>query len=125
MCWLLIRTRSNPRPTAWKAGDIVEVRPDACTWGRAEGLPSFYRIQIAGVEADRVKARLEARDVTLNPDTGQETAYRRVRLFRIDPADLPLQARQELQTTGQLVVTKAQALNYIRDNYGLRVPSLD
>jgi hypothetical protein len=126
MCWLLIRAFSDTRPSAWKLGDIVEVRPDSFTdWGALETLPRFYRVQVTGVSATAVKARLEKADATINSETGEIINHIRVRLYGIRLADIPAGARNTLQNTGQLIVSKAQALNYIRDNYGTAVQSLD
>lgn len=121
MCWLLIRAFADTIPTGCDVGHVVEVRPDDCAWGALEGLPRFYRVQITGLDAARVKAKLEAADVTVNPATMEITGYIRDRLYRISLADLPAATRTTLQTTGQLVVSKTQASNYIRSNAGVKV----
>jgi hypothetical protein len=41
-----------------------------------------------------------------------------VRNWSIKPVDVPAGARQQLQTTGQLVITKAQAAAFIKNNLG-------
>jgi hypothetical protein len=123
MCWLLIRAFSDAKPTAWQLGDIVEVRPDDFKgWGREEGLPKFYRIQITGLAASIAKNLLEAvdeHDAIVDGETRK--VIDGVRNWSIKPSDVPAGARTTLQTTGQLVITKAQAANFIKDNLGQAV----
>lgn len=121
--WLLIRARSNPKPTGYNAGDVVEIRPDDCRWGNKEGLPSFYRIQITDMPySDRVQQFFQQQDQTdtglYHPNGDRIFRFNRIRLLGISLADLPATARNRLQTDGILQVTKAQVRNFIKNNYG-------
>lgn len=122
MCWLLIRAFSDNKPTAWKIGDIVEVRPDNTPWGNSETLPRFYRLHIPGLESERAKTFLEDNDET---DTGTTdirgvpiVLRNRIRRYKLDIGGIPQVIKNELQNTGQATVTMAQIRNYIKDNAG-------
>lgn len=123
MCWLLIRKRSNPRLRSWKAGDIVEVRSDDCAWGRLERGPDspFYCMQIVGLDAAKVKARLEETETHeefRSRDGTIQSVLVRVRRHQVRRADMPAAVLAALQRDGQISVTRAQAANFIRDNAG-------
>lgn len=125
--WLLVRAFSDSRATAWKHGDIVEVRPGGFTeWGTQECLPKFYRVKVTGLSAAFrvIKVRLESADVTINVGTGMVVARNRVRQYGIRIAEVPTGVRTTLQTVGELTVTKAQIVNVIKDNANV-LASLD
>lgn len=123
--WLLIRARSNPKETAYKAGDIVEVRPDGCNWGSKEGLPSFYRVQITDLPYDekynRILQRMDESYVGTWPNGEPRYQLNRIRLNKLDFESLPTVIKNRLKNTGMLQVTKAQVVNYFKNNYGSAV----
>jgi hypothetical protein len=126
MAWLLIRAFSDDKPTAWKIGDIVEVRSDEFVdehgWGNLEGLPRFYRIQITGLSAEKIKHFLEETD---EEDTGELTAkglpktkFNRIRKRLIDVTGIPTVIKNQLNNTGIVSVTVNQIKNYLKNNKG-------
>lgn len=128
MCWLVVRKRSNAKLRAYKAGDIVGVFPDDWQWGTLERGPGWacVKIQIVGVPADRVKARLEEVEQhgELQDDGRVQQVMDRVRRWRVLLANLPASAKTALVQTGELSVTKTQALAYIRNTLN-EAPELD
>ncbi len=123
MAWLVIRVHDNPKPTSWKAGDIVEVRSEeqvnAAGWGRLETLPALYRILVSDLDAARVKQILER--VQWRIDDSEQID--RVRRFRLLVGNLPAVKRNALASTGITTITRTQAMAAIRDNDG-GIPTL-
>lgn len=129
MAWLLVRAFADPKATAWQRGDIVEVRPDDFTgWGQLETLPRFVRVRVTGVTDGQVKRILEQADeeeeiVELTDKFGVRqlvirVALRRVRKWGVRVDDLPSGVRATLLSTGEITITRAQALNYIKNQLG-------
>lgn len=123
MAWLLIRAFSDEKATAWKLGDVVEVRSekfvDEHGWGKRECLPRFYRVQVRDVEADAIKARLEAPDETVTVDerTGEERrTLNRVRQCRVDVSRLDREALTTMDRDVAVVLSKADAETALRTN---------
>ena len=121
--WLLIRAFDDDKATAWKLGDIVEVRDDAIVaengWGALEQLPRFYRIHIPEANAARCKELLERRD-----ESADGKILNRIRLHKLRPSDLPTLKTIALLRDGEVQLSRLQAIAAIIDNYDRRV-SLD
>ncbi len=122
MCWLVIRARSNPKATAYKAGDIVEIRPDDCNWGNLETLPRFYRIQITdmpfGSRFQSLCQRKDDVDDGFDDDGKIKKRLLRIRKHKIDLSSIPASIRNRLQDTGVATVTRSQIRNHFKDNQG-------
>lgn len=123
MAWLLIRAFSDTKETAWKLGDVVEVRDDAYVekrgWGTRECLPRFYRVHLTDVDAADIKAKLEAVDETVTVDerTGEETrTLNRVRKVRLDTSALAKTALDTLKEDRSIDLTATTASAVLKDN---------
>lgn len=91
------------RRGCYKRGMPVVVMPDGHIWGLEERLPKFIVIKIPLVSVDRVLKYIgEWRDID------NRTVLQR-RRWRIRWADLPLAARNKLQSTGELTIKATNA----------------
>lgn len=110
-CELLVKAVDyvHPDPTedargAWKAGMIVVVKADGHMWGKLEALPpaqggKFVVLKFPGVSAAKLEKYLAAQV------SGEDTVRRR--LWQIQIGDIPLAARNRLNTTGTLTVSES------------------
>lgn len=107
MAELLVKAVSqlNGDPTkdlrgSYKRGMPVVAMPDNHPWGLQERLPNFVVIKFPLVPVARIQKFIEP-EVS---GTGDNRTIIRRRIFRILWADLPLAARNILQTTGELTI---------------------
>ena len=94
----------------YKLGDIVEVMDDAKHDGNIVANPiaePFYMIRVTGVTAAQILTAIE-------PDMDAEFRMTRRRKYRLILENIPATARNTLQTSRYLQVTRTQAGNYIR-----------
>jgi len=84
----------------YKRGYPVAVYPDGTKWGNEERLPKFVIIKIPGIPVEKVQKYIQPQ---MNMATIPPSIYRR-RLWQIRWADLPLDARTKLASTGQLII---------------------
>lgn len=116
--WLLIRAFNDDVETAWKVGDVVEVRDDNDVemngWGRLEGLPRFYRIHVKDVPARSVKEMLEQPDIFIE-ETNNAT-IKRIRRYQVRIDRLSEKDKIDIQRDGILYLTKKQVFDVISDN---------
>lgn len=108
MAYLLIKAvdavHTDPdtdRRGCYKRGMIVEVREDNAPRGTSEALPLFVRINVPLVPAEKIRKYMEPEFAAL--PTAEPEVYRR-RRWQIRWADLPLAARNKLQTQGFLTI---------------------
>lgn len=88
----------------YKRGMPVVVMPDGHQWGTLERLPTFVLIKFPLISAERVQKYI-ATQTELQLVNGELTpVVTRRRLWRIRWADLPLAARNKLQSSGELVI---------------------
>jgi hypothetical protein len=100
-CTLLIRGVDNGGENQWKRGQVVAIYEDRPTYGTKEVPPEFYRIRLPGVPVAVAAAKL------LRDEINEDGTIVRRRAFRIRVVDMPLAARNKLQSTGELVIKVA------------------
>lgn len=84
----------------YKRGMPVVVRPDGHQWGTKERLPNFVVVKFPLIPVQRLEKFIESERTRV----GDEMQVIRRRVFRILWSDLPVAARNKLQTTGELVI---------------------
>lgn len=96
-----VHSDSEKDAACYKRGHVVDVRPDGWAWGREERLPRFVVIQIPGMTVAQARRLTgEHRD-----DTDRRMLGRRE--HRIVLEELPIAARNALETHGRCVVSRA------------------
>lgn len=126
MAWLLIRKRDNKKGSSagYKAGDVVEVRPEECGWGTVEldPLGPFYRVHVPDVsdaEVAAVKRLLE--QPHHKPDAEGMADAARIRRRRFLVERLQAAHRVRLQGSGEIMLSRAQLAACLRDHDGRNV----
>ena len=111
MAELLIKavdaTHADPSKDArgcYKRGDVVVVKPDGHTWGTQERLPLFWVLKVPGLSVAECDTYLEPDAL---PEFGMKTRRRK---YRLDAADLPKAATDDLEASGVATVAKARIL---------------
>lgn len=106
----------HPNPTedlrgSYKRGYPVVVMPDGHIWGSKEGLPNFVVIKIPNISIEKVQKYIQVWQEQTGIDTEGRPIIQTIkrRLWQIRWADLPLAARNKLQTTGQLTIKATAA----------------
>ena len=101
-CTLLIRGVDNgAEGNHWKRGQVVAIYEDRPTYGSKEVPPEFYFIRLPGVPAAVAASKL------LKDNISADGTIVRRRVFRLRVADMPVAARNLMQTNGQLVIRVA------------------
>jgi hypothetical protein len=120
MCEILIRAKDNINPDpeldkmTYKRGYPVCVMPDGHSWGRAEGLPDFIVLKITDLSVEQAQQYIEHK--VINAQTAnQQIVGRRKFKFDIDASALPQRIKNQIKD-GVVTVTKAQILNFIKEN---------
>jgi hypothetical protein len=88
---------------AWKLGHVVDIKPDGHVWGSKECLPKLYKVKIPGVSVAQVQKFLEQKIDLTNPDAPVITGIRK---WKLNLNDVPVSARNELMSTGEITVNK-------------------
>lgn len=104
----------------WQVGMIVDIKPDTHVWGSAETLPTFWKVNLPGVDPDAIRDLLEPQivDDAGNPNMhpvipGKQVAFRR-KQWKADTARIPAQIIDTLNTVGE-VTFDGVTLNQIRN----------
>ena len=109
-------------PSGYKRGDPIVVKPDDWIWGRAEGLPNFWVVAVAGVLTGNAEPYVrelwepaQSGDPEFdNPDPADRRIQRHRRRMRIIWGEMPAAWITSVEATGRLELTKAQAKPYFR-----------
>jgi hypothetical protein len=104
----------NPDPTldlmAYKLGHIIDIKPDGHIWGSSEKLPKFWIVKVTGLSVtdaqDYISLLLDLTDIAHPRPLG-------IRKWKLDYNLLPANAKNALNNTGIITVTKAVVLNYL------------
>ena len=104
MAELLVVAANRPVPAGpgrWLRGHVVNVMEDGHAWGAEEGLPKFVIVKVPNIDAEDVEHFIE-----VNLD-GLGALVRRRNWF-FDRDKLTANQLNELQTTGEITLTRVQ-----------------
>lgn len=92
---------------AWRLGHVIDVKPDGFQWGTQERLPKFWLIKAPSVSVEETAEYMES----LEDQDHKPVAIRR---NRMNPSDLPVPLRRQLEDTGVVTMNKGQLISYFK-----------
>ena len=118
---LLHAVGRNPSDNfGWPIGGIVDIKPDTHIWGSMETLPTFWKVNLPGVDPDAIRDLLAPQmvkdDGTPNehPNVpGKIIPFRR-KEWKADTARIPGAILDTLNTVGEITF-EGVGLNQIRN----------
>ena len=107
MAEFLVRAKASDNPAASEVGDIIIVKPDGASWGKAECLPEYLVIKLPNISIDAV---LKFQDALIDRTDAKNPTTKKRRKWHIPSAWIAAKVSDGVSVITINVTAQKQAL---------------